>query len=399
MADKFAARQCEKYTVVSLLPDVCLTPSSNGTPVPYPVDIDLSGSANVSPNVNFNDDGAFLYNQSDTVIVKNDEAGQGLGIVSGTVSEKAEAITSSESVIINGKQLVREGDLFFMNEKNTIGKLTTTESGGGDAKITEEGIEGKTVPNDFDKDGWPDDVPNPDADIGPPKPRRERTLSEKIENWSREAGQNNTEILDEELESIAEKIDQAKEAYAKGDYSAMSGAVIMAVADAFDPLKKVKMAGKMARGGGKGKKKKKEELKCGEGGTYQKLKNKLAQVVGMERDHVPSGGALKQRAFELNKRKELSDTQLRKIENIGETLAIPAGIHASHSLTYKWLNNEEQIAKDAGNLKKAATRDLRAVKKGLSKECKQEYEKYAKKIRKIDNAEYDRRLLEVLNAE
>ncbi len=152
MTDKFAARKSANYKVVSLLPDVCQTPDKKGPPIPYGISIDLGGAAGVSSNVNFNGDPAFLYDQSDTVKVEGDEAGQGKGIKSGTVGAKAEPITSSSSVCINKKQLVREDDLFYMNNKNTVGKLTTSESGGG-AHITDEGkITGDILPEDMDED-------------------------------------------------------------------------------------------------------------------------------------------------------------------------------------------------------------------------------------------------------
>ncbi len=151
MADNFAARKSNKYEVVCLLPDVCLTPGPGGIPTPYPITIKLDGAAGVSPNVNFNGKPAFLYDQSDTVKVEGDEPGQGKGIASGTVGEKAEPISHSPSVRINKKQLVRENDLFFMNNKNTIGKLTTTESG-GESHITDDGkIAGNTLPEDLDE--------------------------------------------------------------------------------------------------------------------------------------------------------------------------------------------------------------------------------------------------------
>ncbi len=43
MADRFAARQCAKYTVISLSPDWCKTPHRKGKPLPYIISIDLSG--------------------------------------------------------------------------------------------------------------------------------------------------------------------------------------------------------------------------------------------------------------------------------------------------------------------------------------------------------------------
>ena len=213
-------------------------------------------------------------------------------------------------------------------------------------------------------------------------------------------------ILDEILpvEEVEEGWHKGKEAIAaakKGDMGGTlmgAGGVIFAGGKAAIP-KPIKKASKSIDDGlkvNKNKKKKKENLKCGEGGTYYDLKKKIAQAVGMERDYVPSSAALKKRAFELNGGEKLSDTQLRKIENVGHTLAIPKGIHMDFSLTYKSLNNKDLIAQDASDLRKAAKRDMEAIKKGLDPECKKRYKEYAKKIEKLTNDDYDKMLAKAL---
>jgi hypothetical protein len=129
MAIRFAGRKCEGYRIISLLPDICITPDKKGIPVPYPTSIDLSGSQKVAQHSNFNGKPAFLHDKSHTVKVEGDEPGQGKGVKSGTVGEKAEALTYSDSVYIEGLHLVREGDLFYMNNRNNIGRLVTRDSG------------------------------------------------------------------------------------------------------------------------------------------------------------------------------------------------------------------------------------------------------------------------------
>ncbi len=143
MADDFGARKCKKYIVVCMLPDFC-----HGGPLPYPAMIDLSESVSTSPNVNFNGSPVFLYDQSDTVKVEGDTPGVGLGVLSLSIERKCEAITFSTSMRVNGKQQVRENDLFKMNignedegenpVPNTIGKLMCVE--GGAAAITADGM-------------------------------------------------------------------------------------------------------------------------------------------------------------------------------------------------------------------------------------------------------------------
>ncbi len=412
MADDFAARKCKDYIVVCLVPDFC-----HPGPFPYPAVIDLSGSANTSLNVNHNSDGAFLHEQSDTVKVEGDEPGVGLGVLSLSVSEKCKPITFSPIVRCNGKQHVKENDLFYCNIgeddiPNTVSQLVCCESGSA-ASITDKGIKGKPAHEDTDDESlWE---------------QAKGAAKETFNKFMRKNSATQAEWYAEEgiinyYDSSGQKMSSSAvyDAIANGDGSMLSSsnASQQAGADLVNQTPQVDSAiaivtaigtkgrdvlrdpqdfvAEVKKIGVKNKKKKKESLKCGEGGTYQKLKNKLAEAVGMERDHVPSGGALKQRALELNDGERLTDKQIRDVENIGHTLAIPKGIHATHSLTYKWLNTEEQIKKDAGNLKKAADRDLRAVKKGLSKECRQKYEKYAKKIRQITNEEYDEMLTKAL---
>lgn len=123
MPKQLCARKDGKLIVVSMAPDVCKTPMGNAVvPVPYPVTIDLSGSNNYSTDVNFNDNQAFRFN-TDTTKVIGDEAGTAGGVKSGTTGQKAEPIQHSASVKINKEHLIRCGDMFYMNNKNTQGRL------------------------------------------------------------------------------------------------------------------------------------------------------------------------------------------------------------------------------------------------------------------------------------
>jgi len=123
MAKQFAARKDGDYKVISMAPDVCLTPiGSSQVPVPYPITIALNSSNNESKNVHFNDNPAFLLS-SDSVKTQGDEAGTGKGVKSGTKGAKAEPKEHSSSFKVNGSHVVRVNDQFYMNNKNTIGML------------------------------------------------------------------------------------------------------------------------------------------------------------------------------------------------------------------------------------------------------------------------------------
>lgn len=146
MAKNFGARKNSKYKVVSTSPSVNKTPRGDSTPdVPYDVQQDLSVADAVSPNVFFNGDPVYVKTSHSTKVT-GDEKGSKGGVKSGTVGAQSDPIEASPSVFVNGKAVVRVGDVQYMQNKNTVGKVTTSESGSA-AHITDEGkIEGDTQP-------------------------------------------------------------------------------------------------------------------------------------------------------------------------------------------------------------------------------------------------------------
>jgi len=136
MGSHKAARKIGKAKVVCLAPDVCKT--LGGTPVPFNVTAKLHLSENVSPNVNFTGCPAFTI-ASNTMKTWGDELGVKFGLKSGTVGEKCEPITKSDTIRINGNWLVRHDDTFHMNNKNTMGKLSYP-NGGGAGSVSDAGF-------------------------------------------------------------------------------------------------------------------------------------------------------------------------------------------------------------------------------------------------------------------
>lgn len=156
--------------------------------------------------------------------------------------------------------------------------------------------------------------------------------------------------------------------------------------------------GKGGRGGGKGKgkggkkKKQKDEMKCGESGSYGDLKKKTGKGK-FDRDHVPSKAALKEFARKkLRGGRALCKKQAKAIDNIGNAIAIPKGVHSDYSPTYGSKNTPQQIKSDADGLQKAARRDTRNVKKGLKDPCKKKYAAWQKKINAMTNNDYAKML-------
>jgi hypothetical protein len=58
---------------------------------------------------------AYLHNESYVDNVKGDEPGDGKGVVSDTNVEISHSIDHSPTVFINGRPMVRTGDLVWMN--------------------------------------------------------------------------------------------------------------------------------------------------------------------------------------------------------------------------------------------------------------------------------------------
>jgi hypothetical protein len=118
MADETATVKDSDFVLVSLLPDVCMTPSkSEGVPVPYPITHKMDQSKQCSPNVFFRGKPAYLHNESYVDNVQGDEAGTGEGVVSDTHVKISHNIDKSKNVFVNGKPIVRTADTMWMNWK------------------------------------------------------------------------------------------------------------------------------------------------------------------------------------------------------------------------------------------------------------------------------------------
>ena len=118
MANEAATAKDERFMLISLLPDVCITPrKKKGKPVPYVISHKMDQSQQCSPNVFFRGKPAYLHNESFVANVKGDERGGGKGVVSGTHMEISHNIGKSSSVYVNGKPIVRTADQMWMNWK------------------------------------------------------------------------------------------------------------------------------------------------------------------------------------------------------------------------------------------------------------------------------------------
>lgn len=126
MPGKLGARKDSKWMAI------CTEPSIDYTwfgpfriPIPYTVTADLSKAMGTSPNVKFNGNPAYLLDQSKELKCIGDENGGGGGIHSGINLGEVKPVSGSKTVKINGKSVVREGDLCTMNKENCRGKYVT----------------------------------------------------------------------------------------------------------------------------------------------------------------------------------------------------------------------------------------------------------------------------------
>ncbi|WP_245309901.1 PAAR-like domain-containing protein [Rhizobium sp. R339] len=115
-------RDLDEARVVSLSPDVCLTPvGSSVVPIPYPI-VDYCGhDKDYTPSVRFTGKKAMVM-RSCTTHVHGDAPGTKKGVKSGTVENICEPIGHAEQVRAEGSHVIRHLDRFWMNNRNTQGE-------------------------------------------------------------------------------------------------------------------------------------------------------------------------------------------------------------------------------------------------------------------------------------
>lgn len=102
-------------------PDVCKTPTPGGpVPVPYTNMAQSATLAEGSKTVKINGQSVAIKGCSYSVST-GDEAGSAGGVISGKIKGKAQFVSFSFDVKIEGKNVCRHGDLMTHNDKNTMG--------------------------------------------------------------------------------------------------------------------------------------------------------------------------------------------------------------------------------------------------------------------------------------
>jgi hypothetical protein len=118
------SRDTGEGILISIYPDVCLTPVGGVmVAIPYTIYAYQSDDANTAATVRQTS----LRSHTSASIITHcygDEAGTGGGVTSGTHNSICEPKTWSPTVRFEGHGAVRHQDEWWMNKRNTIGKLT-----------------------------------------------------------------------------------------------------------------------------------------------------------------------------------------------------------------------------------------------------------------------------------
>jgi Domain of unknown function (DUF4150) len=117
MALEAGTAKDEQFVIVCMAPDVCLTPGKSGYPVPYPITHKFDQAKRASENVFFNGKAVYLHGASYVDNVQGDQPGKGGGLISQVNTKISLSIRKSANVFVNQREVVRTGDMMWMNWK------------------------------------------------------------------------------------------------------------------------------------------------------------------------------------------------------------------------------------------------------------------------------------------
>ncbi len=118
------SRDTGQGIIISLSPDVCKTPVGSAlVPIPYTITAVQGDDANTVATVRMT--GQRAHNMASLVtLCSGDAPGTGTGVVSGTTGSVCHPKSHSDNVRIRGQWAIRHSDEWWMNNRNTVGKLT-----------------------------------------------------------------------------------------------------------------------------------------------------------------------------------------------------------------------------------------------------------------------------------
>ncbi len=124
---KEGSREIDEGIIVSEAMDWCNSPLE---PVPYRIWAKQVDAADLANSVRQTDDRSHVKN---SLVLRSygDEPGTGGGVISGTTGAECTPKTWSETVFAQGQNMVRHDDEWWMNHKNTYGRLTYVKDTNG----------------------------------------------------------------------------------------------------------------------------------------------------------------------------------------------------------------------------------------------------------------------------
>jgi hypothetical protein len=122
MSDReHACRTHGPFTIVSICPDVCLTPCGSAmVPIPYTICAMGENLAGTCESVKMTTNQS-AHAKSNIPWCTGDEAGTGGGVKSGTFASVCEFLETKKDVRIKGEEAAMQSLLSWMNERNTVG--------------------------------------------------------------------------------------------------------------------------------------------------------------------------------------------------------------------------------------------------------------------------------------
>ena len=141
------SREIDEGIIISEAMDWCKSPTAI---VPYRLYAYQREAMDLADSVKQTSDRTHVR---DSIVLKSygDEPGVGGGVISGTHNAECTPKTWSESVTAEGRNVVRHDDEWWMNHKNTWGKLTYVKDPNQYSSTTPQTIDQKMLPPDADK--------------------------------------------------------------------------------------------------------------------------------------------------------------------------------------------------------------------------------------------------------
>ncbi len=127
--DPLGAGKQSKLMAISVVPSFNYTNSKRTSVGGFTLVQTLDNAENTAEKTTFNGQPTYLLDQTTQATCTGDEAGWAGGVKSGTVGKEVKPTSGSSSILVEGKQLVREGDSCTMNNGNVVGKYVAVRAG------------------------------------------------------------------------------------------------------------------------------------------------------------------------------------------------------------------------------------------------------------------------------